>query len=720
MTDFKKTDPYFDREAEKYSSPIPSREYILQYLEHKGRPVSREHLIRALHLKSDEHKEALRRRLIAMERDGQIMSNRRGSYGLIDKLELIKGRVEGHKDGFGFVVPEQGEDIFLTPHQMRAVFPGDRVLVRVVKTDRRGRKEGLIVEVFERNTTQVVGRYISQNGIAFVTPSNKNFTQDVIIPPGEQGDAKQGQMVVAEITVQPTIRRQALGRIIEVLGDHMGPGMEIDVAIHAYNLPNQWPDEVIREAKHYSPEVDETDKKGREDLRSLPFVTIDGEDAKDFDDAVYCETRKNGWRLYVAIADVSHYVTPQQELDKEAFKRGNSVYFPGRVIPMLPEILSNELCSLKPNVDRLCMVCEVTMTPQGKITRSVFYDAIIHSKARLTYNKVAAALENKSTDIPQNLIPHLKNLYKLYKILSKQRKLRGALEFDTVETRIVFGENRKIKKIVPVERNDAHRIIEECMLVANVVAARYLQHHKMATLFRVHEGPNLEKLENLREFLSSMGLKLSGGDKPKPLDYVRLLERIRGRADEHLIQTVLLRSLSQAIYTPLNDGHFGLAYDTYAHFTSPIRRYPDLLVHRAIRHILQQKTREEFIYDPSFMLQMGEHCSMTERRADEATRDAATWLKCEYMQDKIGETFEGIISGVTGFGIFVELKDIYVEGLVHITALKNDYYHFDPVKHRLKGRRTGKSYRLGDPIRVLVARVNVDDKEIDFEIADKK
>lgn len=718
MSDFKKKDPYFDREAKKYESPIASREYILQYLEHKGRPVSRERLIKAFHLKTDEQKEALRRRLIAMERDGQLMSNRRGSYALIDKLELIKGRIEGHKEGFGFVVPDEGgEDIFLTPQQMRAVFPGDRVLVRVVKTDRRGRKEGFIVEVFERNTQQVVGRYISQSGMAFVSPSNKNFSQDIIIPPGEQGEAKQGQMVVAEITVQPTIRRQAMGKIIEVLGDHMAPGLEIDVSIHAYNLPYQWPEEVLQEVKKYSPEVKEEDKKDRKDLRSLNFVTIDGEDAKDFDDAVFCEARgKNGWRLYVAIADVSHYVDAFEPLDKEAYTRGNSVYFPGRVVPMLPEILSNELCSLKPNVDRLCVVCEVNITPQGKITRSAFYNAIIHSQARLTYNQVAAALENKQTKISAHLMSNIKELYKLYKVLHKQRRIRGALEFDTVETKIIFGEGRKIQKIVPLQRNDAHRLIEECMLVANVVAARFLQQHKMATLFRVHEGPNLQKLENLRDFLKNLGLKLGGGEKPKPIDFVKLLEKIEGRPDEHLIQTVLLRSMSQAIYTPLNDGHFGLAYETYVHFTSPIRRYPDLLVHRAIKHILREKTRENFIYDAAYMLQMGEHCSMTERRADEATRDAVTWLKCEYMQDKIGKTFEGIISGVTGFGIFVELKDIYVEGLVHITSLKNDYYHFDAAKHRLKGRRTGMTYRLGDPIKVLVARVNVDDKEIDFDL----
>lgn len=720
--EFKLKDPFQAREAQKYPNPIPSRELIIQYLEQKGRPATRENLIRALALESDDQKEALRRRLIAMERDGQIISNRRGSYALVDKLELIRGHVEGHKDGFGFVIPDDGgEDVFLTPRQMRMVFPGDRVLVRIANIDRRGRREGFIAQILQRNTQQIVGRYFVDGGMAFVTPSNKDIAQDILIPPSHEGAAKPGQVVMAEVIAQPNSRRQAMGRIIEVLGEHMAPGLEIDVALRAYGLPHQWPQEVLDEIANIHEEVSEQDKKGRKDLRNLPLVTIDGEDAKDFDDAVYAERREQGgWKLYVAIADVSHYVKSETALDTEALKRGNSVYFPTRVVPMLPEVLSNNLCSLKSAVDRLSLVCEMIISPEGKILRSNFYEAVIQSRARLTYNEVAAALKSKTTTITADLLPHLQELNRLYHTLRKQREVRGALEFTSVETRIIFGQGQKIQQIVPTERNDAHRIIEECMLLANVAAAKFLQQHKMATLFRVHEGPDPERLENLRDFLKSMGLKLGGGDEPTPMDYAKLLQRIQGRPDEHLIQTVTLRSLSQAIYTPLNDGHFGLAYDSYAHFTSPIRRFPDLLVHRAIRHILQGKTKENFAYDTVAMHRMGEHCSMTERRADEATRDAVSWLKCEYMQDKVGEIFEGIISGVTGFGVFVELKNIFVEGLVHITSLKNDYYHFDPVKHRLKGKRTGATYRLGDTIRVLVARVNVDDKEIDFELADTK
>lgn len=720
IKDYHKADPFYQREAEKYENPVPSREFIMQYLEAKGRPVTREHLLNAFNLESEEQREALRRRLIAMERDGQILSNRRGSYGLVDKLELIKGRVVGHKDGFGFLVPDDGsQDIFLTPQQMRNVFPRDRVLVRVAHVDRRGRREGIIVEVLERNTQRIVGRYFVSDGVAFVTPSNKDVTQDIIIPPGQEMQAKHGQMVVAEVVAQPSLRRQPLGKVIEILGEQTAPGMEIEIAMRAYGIPYDWPELVLEEAKTIEAILSSKDYHGREDIRHLPLVTIDGEDAKDFDDAVFCEARsQGGWRLFVAIADVGHYVKHNTEIDKEAQKRGNSVYFPGRVVPMLPEKLSNELCSLQPQVDRLCMVCEMTISAQGKMTRYRFYDAVMKSHARLTYTEVAAILQGEKTQ-HTHLVPHLKQLHRLYQLLRKQRWARGAIEFDTLETRIVFDKNGKISHVVPVVRNDAHRIIEECMLSANVAAAKLLLQHRLPALYRVHEGPDPEKLDNLRDFLRGFGLRLSGGDAPEPLDYKKLLDRIDGRPDQQLIQTVLLRSLSQAVYTPINRGHFGLAYEAYAHFTSPIRRYPDLVVHRAIRHVTSKKAKvkHKYAYDKTVMMNLGDHCSMTERRADEATRDAVGRLKCEYMLDKVGHEFDGIISGVTAFGIFVELKNIMVEGLVHITALKNDYYHFDAIKHQLKGRRSGAIYRLGDPISIRVVRVNLDEREIDFEPA---
>ncbi|MGB6976607.1 MAG: ribonuclease R [Gammaproteobacteria bacterium] len=714
-----KKDPNYKEEAEKYTNPIYSRQYIMQYMESVGKPITLQQLIVAMDLSDDDEErlEALRRRLIAMQRDGQIMKTRRGSYALVNKLELIKGRVIGHKEGFGFVLPEEGgERIFLSPRQMSGVFPGDRVLVRVTNAAGFGRPEGTIIEVLERNTQQVVGRYFVQDQIAFVSPSSKNVTQDILIPPGEQVQASHGQFVVAEIIAQPSARRQPIGRIVEILGDHLAPGMEIEVAIRAYGLPHHWPSEVASEVEHFSKEVREEDKKNRKDLRELPLVTIDGEDAKDFDDAVYCERLpEGGWRLWVAIADVSHYVKIATALDQEALNRGNSVYFPGRVVPMLPEILSNQLCSLKPQVDRLCVACEIMISPQGEMTHYKFYDAVMCSKARLTYTEVADLVTGRSTS-KTPLLPALKELYVLYKVLAKQRELRGALEFESIETRVIFDKNRKIKEIIPVERNDAHRMIEESMLLANVAAAKWLRHHRMPILFRIHEGPAAESLATLQDFLKSLGLHLTGEENPQPVDYAKLLQRIEGRPDKQLIQTVLLRSLSQAIYSPQESGHFGLAYPAYTHFTSPIRRYPDLLVHRALKHIAAHKTPDNFPYNTEKMQHLGEYCSMTERRADEATRDALDWLKCEYMMDKIGQTFDGIISGVTSFGLFITLKGIYIEGLLHISALKSDYYNFDAVHHRLEGQRSKKVYRLGDPIRVLVARVSMDDKEIDFDL----
>ncbi|MEW5756603.1 MAG: ribonuclease R [Pseudomonadota bacterium] len=713
-------DPFESREASKYERPIPSREFILALLKEEGVPLSKGQIAKALDLSEDQDLEALSRRLRAMERDGQLLCNRRNSYCLVDQSELVRGRVTGHPDGFGFLIPDEGgDDLFLSAREMGAVFHGDRVVARVSGIDRRGRREGTIVEVLERAHTTVVGRFFTEGTIGFVAPDNKRLSQDILIPPEAQGGAVPGQFVVVEITAWPTIKREAMGRVIEVLGDHMAPGMEIDVAIRSYGLPEEWPAGVEDEITAFSTEVPEGAKQGREDIRHLPLVTIDGEDARDFDDAVYCERNGKGWRLLVAIADVSAYVKPDSALDIEALNRGNSVYFPERVIPMLPEVLSNGLCSINPDVDRLCMVCELVVTPQGGVRSYRFFEGVMRSHARLTYNKVAAMLVDQDAALRGQyaaLVPHLEDLYELYKMFVERRKKRGAIDFDTTETRIVFGADRKIEQIVPVVRNDAHKLIEECMLAANVAAADYLLSNEIPVLYRIHEEPPQEKLEDLHEFLAEVGVRLGGGKSPKAKDYAKVLDAIQGREDKHLIQTVLLRSMSQAMYHPENVGHFGLAYEAYTHFTSPIRRYPDLLVHRAIKHLINKKPVAQFNYSPARMAQLGEHCSMTERRADEATRDAVDWLKCEHMLDKVGEEFDGIVTGVTSFGLFVELQGIYVEGLVHVTSLANDYYHFDPAKHRLLGERTGISYRLSDKVRVKVARVDLDDRKIDFEM----
>ena len=717
-----KGDPHAAREAAKYDNPLPSREFIMSVLQEHGSPMTLKQLINHFDIQDDDSREGLGFRLRAMERDGQVIRNRRNGYGLVSKMDLVPGRIQAHPDGFGFLIPDDNtDDIYLPPRQMRSLLHGDRAVVRKTGVDRRGRTEGALVEVLERHNQTLVGRLVYEHGLAFVIPSNKRIHQDIAIPPDYTQNANNGQIVLAEIVEQPNRSSQPLGRVVEVLGDHMAPGMEIDIAVRCHEIPVEWPQAVLDEAATFKSTVPPASKRNRLDLRELPLVTIDGEDAKDFDDAVYCHRDGRGWRLYVAIADVSHYVKPKSAMDGEATLRGNSVYFPGRVIPMLPEVLSNGLCSLNPHVDRLCMVCEMYVTPSGKVKDYTFHEGVMHSHARLTYNQVHAMLEG---DPPlrkkyEELYSHIEELYKLYKALRLQRERRGAIDFETTETRIVFGDNKKIQAVVPVERFVSHKMIEEYMVAANVAAAEYLLENEIAALYRVHDGPNDEKLENLRAFLKELGLTLGGRNDPKPKHYAKLLGEVRDRPDAQLIQTVLLRSLSQATYCPDNIGHFGLAYSAYTHFTSPIRRYPDLLVHRALRHLIR-KSRRKFPYSHDNMISLGETCSTTERRADEATRDVVDWLKCEYMQDKVGEEYEGMITSVTSFGVFVQLDDIYVEGLIHVTSLQNDYYHFDAVKHRLVGERSKKVYRLSDRVRIRVLRVNLDEKKIDFELAESE
>ncbi|KTD45798.1 Exoribonuclease R [Legionella rubrilucens] len=712
----KRKDPHYKREKEKYKLPIPSREWIMQVLEEYGRPMSRNQLIDKLEIEEQEQ-EALGFRLKAMVRDGQIMQDRRGRFCLLGRINLQRGTIQGHPDGYGFFIPDDGsDDMVVSAKDMREVMHGDVVLAYQSGVDRRGRPEAKIHEVVEHANTNVVGRFFTEHGVGFLIPDNKRLTQDISIPIEFAADARNGQIVLAEIIAFPTKRNQPIGKIIHILGEHMAPGMEIEVAIHAHGIPASWPEEVLTEVAKIPMQVKEDDLKGRTDLRDLPFVTIDGEDAKDFDDAVYCYKKGKGYQLYVAIADVSHYVPKDSELDKEAANRGNSVYFPGKVVPMLPEALSNGICSLNPKVDRLCMVAEMSISAEGKITRSRFYRAVFHSQARLTYTQVGRWMESNTIDPQyQSLQPMLTSLYELYDVLHKARKVRGAIDFDTTETRIEFDENRKIQRILPVIRNDAHRLIEECMLAANVAVARFLEKASISVLYRVHPVPEEDKIMALRQFLGELGLTLGGGKKPHPKDFQKTMGMIANRPEKHLIETVMLRSLKQAQYHESNDGHFGLAYSAYTHFTSPIRRYPDLLIHRAIGHLIDNHVADQFSYSEDDMNRLGRHCSATERRADEATREVVAWLKCEYMQDKLGQVFKGTISAVTGFGIFVELDEIYVEGLVHVTSLRNDYYAFDAVKHRLVGERGGQVYRLGDKMKVLVARVDLDERKIDFE-----
>lgn len=720
---FKLKDPFAEREAGKYERPIPSRELILEMMKEQARPLNLDEVAAALGVTEEDDLESLRRRLQAMERDGQLLRNRRERYCVVNRKDLTAGRVLGHADGFGFLRPDDGgEDLFLSPREMRALMPGDRIVASVTGIDRRGRREGAVVEILERNTQRVVGRLYIERGIAFVVPEQRNINHDILIPESAVGEARNGQIVVVEIIEQPTLRREPIGRVIEVLGDHMAPGMEIEVAIRSYDLPNVWSEAVLAEVAPFEGQVAQDAHPARVDLRHLPLVTIDGEDARDFDDAVYCERTPKGWKLYVAIADVSHYVRPRSALDNEALLRGNSVYFPQRVIPMLPEILSNGLCSLNPDEDRLCMVCEMSVNVDGTVIRSQFYRGLMRSQARLTYTEVAKILVDSDKHLRRarrHLVPHLEELFALYKRLRWAREERGAIDFESRESKIIFGEGKKIESIVAAERNDAHRLIEECMILANQCAARFLARSKLPHLLRVHDGPSAEKLADLRAFLGEVGLSLEGGDSPEPIHYFQVLDKIVGRVDEHLIQTVLLRSLSQAVYSPEKKGHFGLALPAYTHFTSPIRRYPDLLTHRAIVHAIDGGKADTFEYALNDVLMIGEQCSSTERRADEATRGVVSWLKCEYMLDKVGQTFDGVVSAVTSFGLFVELREIFIEGLVHISSLDKDYFHYDPVGHRLVGERTGVRYRLGDPVRVTVVRVDLDDRKIDLEPAAK-
>ncbi|MGB0238606.1 MAG: ribonuclease R [Cycloclasticus sp.] len=698
-----------------------SKTDVVNYLANQKRPQNWVDIAEGLGVHLKREKKSLSRHLSAMLKSGELLFNRKEQYCLVQQSDLETGTVIGHADGFGFLKRDAGgEDMFIPPHEMRAIMHGDRVVASRGKLNRQGKLEARVVEVLDRKVKTVVGRFFDVMGIFHIEAENKRIFQHIFVPEKATLGAKDGQIVLAQIMHYPSSRAQAIGKVIEVMGDHMAPGMEIDMAIRSHELPNIWPQAVLSEAQCFTEEILDEDLDDRKDIRKLPFVTIDGEDARDFDDAVFCKKMAKGWKLCVAIADVAHYVHPNSALDIEAYERGTSVYFPEKVIPMLPEVLSNGLCSLNPQVDRLCMVCEMRLDEQGEVSKATFYQAVMHSHARLTYDEVGLIFNETHPELLEKhkkLLPHLKALRALYGVMKQAADKRGALEFDTFETRFIFDNQRKIKTIEPRVRHDAHRLIEVFMIAANASTARFLAEHNMPNLLRIHEGPSVDRLLKLRGFLSELGLTLDGGEEPKPHHYKQLMASIQNRPDAHLIETVMLRSMSQAMYGPEQQGHFGLALELYSHFTSPIRRYPDLLTHRAIKHILAKKKATGFIYSDEDMALFGEHCSHCSRRADEATRDVESWLKCEFMMDKIGQEFEGVVSSVTSFGLFVELSKVYIDGLVHVTALGDDYYHFDASKHRLLGERSNQSYRLGDRVKVKVVKVNLDDKKIDLALA---
>ncbi|MCF7529450.1 ribonuclease R [Neisseria lisongii] len=704
-------DPFLAREKQRYEQPLPSREWIIELLERKGVPLKMAALAKDLSISEAEYA-FFERRLKAMARDGQILINRRGAVCTADKLDLVKCRMEMHRDGFGFAVPleaDLGGDFVVYERQTKGAMHGDIVMIRPAGTDRRGRREGVVLDIVERAQVQVVGRFYVEHGVAILEAEDKRLIHNIVLEPQSVAEHRPqaGQVVVAEIETYPDSNRPAVAKITEVLGDYADSGMEIEIALRKHHLPHQFNEACLKAAAKIPDHVRKSDLKGRVDLRDLPLVTIDGETARDFDDAVFAEKIGRNYRLVVAIADVSHYVKPGDGIDIDAQERSTSVYFPRRVIPMLPENLSNGICSLNPEVERLCMVCDMVVTFAGNIKEYRFYPAVMRSHARLTYNQVWQWI---SDGIAHPLKPQIDTLYKVFQILQKKRFQRGAVEFETNETQMLFDDCGKIEKIVAVSRNDAHKMIEECMLAANVCAAEFLLENRHTALFRNHLGPTPEKLAVLREQLSLLGLRLNGGDKPTPKDYAELAAQFKDRPDAELLQVMMLRSMQQAVYEPHNDGHFGLAYDAYAHFTSPIRRYPDLTVHRAIKAVLAGQQ-----YQPEKTWQaLGVHTSFCERRADDASRDVENWLKTYYMQDKVGEVFSGKISGMANFGIFVTLDDIHIDGLVHISDLGEDYFNFRPEIMAIEGERSGVRFSMGEKVAVKVARADLESSKIDL------
>ncbi len=748
----------------------PTREEILEALRAADAPLTPAELGSRLGV-PPRHAQAFEQRIVAMERDGQLLPNRKGVLMLASRLDLVAGRVVGHRDGFGFLVPDAGgPDLFLPPREMQKVMHGDRVLARRTGFDNRGKPEGTIVEVTDRGHRRLVGRLVLERGVTVVVPEDQRIKHDILIAPGDAAKAQPGQVVTVEIVQPPNGHTPPMGRVVEVLGGIDDPGMEIEIAVRKFDVPHRFSDEAASQAAKLPAQVRAADLKRRVDLRDVPLVTIDGEDARDFDDAVYCEPletsgrRAGGWRLLVAIADVAHYVGHGDALDADALERSTSVYFPRRVIPMLPEKLSNGLCSLNPQVDRLVLVADMVVTARGQVKAYQFYEAVMHSAARLTYDEVWAVLSGRDPAAARArapLVPHLQNLYDLYRALVKARGVRGAMEFESVETKIVCDVAGRIEKIVARTRNDAHKLIEECMLAANTCAADFVARSRHPSLYRIHEGPTPDRLALLREFLLGVGLTLGGGEDPSPADYAALAAQIAPRADAPLLQTMLLRSMQQAIYSPYNVGHFGLSYEAYAHFTSPIRRYPDLLTHRVIKALLNgeryappapgaesvpsrpaPRGRKGAPAAPSPKAAaraedraiergrmnaaqrdeldrwetLGLVCSANERRADDASRDVEAWLKCQYMRERVGEQFRGRVTGVAPFGLFVTLNDLFVEGMVHVSELGSDYFQYNEAAHELRGERTGRRFRLTDELDVQVSRVDLEARRIEFRM----
>lgn len=722
-------DPNYKREQEKYDDPIPSREYIVDVIRAHKKSMSREQIIRALNMTKAHHIEALRRRLNAMLRDVDLVLVKE-RFELPERLDLILGTVIGHKDGMGFLRPDDGSSDLMIAHRcMRRYFHDDQVLAQPIGFNHRGRPECRIIQLRVARSDLIVGTVRMKQDMCFVIPKDKRIQHWIEVPADARKQAEEQQVVVVQLMTRPAYQRKAQGKIVEILDQEDQVGMEIQIALRNFDLPHEWSPPVIKQVSRFPDKVTPAECANRVDLRHLPLVTIDDEDSKDFDDAVYAEPLADGaYKLLVAIADVSHYVKKDSVLDQEALARGNSVYFPSQVLPMLPEALSNGLCSLNERVDRLCMACDMVINAAGEVASYQFYPAVMHSHKRLTYTKVAHFLATGELELDsQFLQPHLQHLQHVYGLLSHEREQRGAIGFETQEMKFVFDQDSRIQSIVPRVRNDAHKVIEECMIAANVAAAKFVLANKGETLYRVHESPSEEKLVAFHSLLAEKGISMNKVDEPHPKVYANLMKRISDRPDRAQIQVLLLRSMKQARYTADNEGHFGLALEQYAHFTSPIRRYPDLQLHREIRYLLARQrgqVKEKFtpdggyLYDVEELDALGLHCSMTERRADDATREVSDWLKCEYMQQFVGQEFDAQIVSLTSFGFFARLTDWFIDGLVHITSLTDDFYQFDPDKQHLLGEHTRRCFKMTDKVRIRVVNVSLEDKQIDFALYD--
>ncbi len=668
---------------------------------------------KSLGLEKKKLSSALGMRLKAMVRDGQLIQNKKLKYEIDRYSELVSGSVLAHRDGYAFVRPESGgADIYLGQKEARCVFHGDTVLVKLIGKDKKSRPSGKLVEVLERGATEFIGEYFEEKSVAYVKAKDRRISQKIVLKQ-KLADVVNGALVNVVIVTQPTRVSGPIGEVNEVLGDALSPSGEVDLVIRKHQLPYKWSKPVVTEVTKIARHIEETEFATRRDLRDLAFVTIDGADAQDFDDAVFVQSAAGNKKLYVAIADVSHYVLPDSFIDNEARDRGTSVYFPDRVVPMLPEELSNGICSLVPNEDRLVLVCEMVVTPAGKIISSEFYSGIICSHARLIYEDVQDWLDGDEHALGTTSLAAKNNLLGLYQVFDSFKKAkdrRGALEIGTVEPKFTLNSRGEIENIEASVRVDAHKIIEECMIAANTVAANFLLEKNSNSLFRVHELPGEEKVQALTAFLKLMGINLGVTEKLESRHYASVLKVAKDRKERRVIETMVLRSLKLAAYSEKNSGHFGLGLDSYTHFTSPIRRYPDLMVHRAIKSggATQDKKDVE---------ELALQCSNFERRAELASRDVIAYLKCQYMRDKIGEEFSGLVTATTDFGLFVELADIFIEGLVHVTSLPSDYYIYSEGAHSLRGRKSGAIFSLGQLLKVVVSGVSVDERKIDLVIS---